>query len=44
MPGGLGITPGLDSVMVLCLAWVLAPIDLFLTGKRLVENLINRKR
>lgn len=25
--GGLGITPGLDSIMVVILCWVLAPID-----------------
>lgn len=30
MPGGLGSTPGLDSIMVVLLCWVLAPIDLFL--------------
>ena len=29
-PGGLGVTPGLDSIMVLMMCWVLAPIDLFL--------------
>lgn len=28
--GGLGISPGLDSIMLLVLCWVLAPIDLFL--------------
>ena len=26
----LNITPGLDSLMVLCLGWILAPIDLVL--------------
>ena len=30
MPGGLGTTPGLDSIMVVLICWVLAPIDLFL--------------
>ena len=30
MPGGLGTTPGFDSIMVILLCWVLAPIDLFL--------------
>jgi hypothetical protein len=28
--GGLGITPGLDSIMVVLLCWVLAPIDLLM--------------
>ena len=29
--GGLGITPGLDSVMLLMLCWALAPVDLFIS-------------
>jgi hypothetical protein len=27
----VGLTPGLDSIMVLLLAWLLAPIDFVLT-------------
>jgi hypothetical protein len=27
----IGMTPGLDSIMVLLLAWLLAPIDFVLT-------------
>ena len=30
MSGGLGVTPGLDSIMIVLMCWVLAPIDLFL--------------
>lgn len=28
MPGGLGITPGLDLIALVILCWVLAPVDL----------------
>jgi hypothetical protein len=28
--GGLGITPGLDSIMLILLCWALAPVDFFL--------------
>ncbi len=28
-------TPGLDSIAIVILCWVLAPVDLFLTWKRL---------
>lgn len=33
--GGLGVTPGLDSIAIVILAPVLAPVDIFLTWKRL---------
>lgn len=36
--GGLGITPGMDSIMILILAWVLAPVDFFLTFTRLYSE------
>lgn len=36
--GGLGITPGMDSIMILLLGWVLAPIDFFLTFTRLYSE------
>lgn len=29
--GMIGMSPGLDSIMVLVLAWILAPIDFALT-------------
>jgi hypothetical protein len=28
--GSLGVTPGLDTIMLLMLCWALAPVDLFL--------------
>lgn len=27
MPGGLGISPGMDAFMVLIIGWILAPVD-----------------
>lgn len=33
--GGTNITPGLDSIAIVILAPVFAPVDLFLTWKRL---------
>jgi hypothetical protein len=33
--GGLGITPAFDSLAIVLLGPVLAPIDLFLTWKRI---------
>ena len=38
LEGGLGITPGMDSIMILLLGWVLAPIDFFLTFTRLYSE------
>jgi hypothetical protein len=32
--GMIGLSPGLDSIMVLLMAWVLAPIDVSLTWIR----------
>lgn len=32
--GMIGLSPGLDSIMVLMMAWVLAPIDVSLTWIR----------
>jgi hypothetical protein len=31
LDGGLGISPGLDSVALLLMCWVLAPVDITLT-------------
>lgn len=36
--GGLGITPGLDTIALLLMCWILAPIDLFLTWVRLYRE------
>jgi len=43
-PGGIGITPGLDSLLFVALCWVLAPIDLAFTLARLyTEYRINNR-
>jgi len=31
MAGGLGITPGLDTLGILIMCWILAPVDITLT-------------
>jgi len=36
--GMVGLSPGLDSIMVLMIAWVLAPIDIFLTLIKKLKN------
>lgn len=36
--GGLGVSPGLDSIAILMLCWVLAPVDIFLTLFRLAKE------
>lgn len=36
--GGLYITPALDSIVVISLAWVLAPVDFFITWVRLYRS------
>lgn len=38
MAGGLGITPGLDTLGLLIMCWILAPIDIFLTWVRLYKE------
>ena len=42
--GGLGVTPALDSIAIVILAPVLAPVDLFLTWKRLYTEAKKDKR
>jgi hypothetical protein len=44
MAGGLGISPGLDSVMIVIMAPVLAPIDIFLTWMRLYKDAEEARR
>lgn len=44
MPGGLGITPGLDAVAVIILCWVLAPVDLYLTWVRLYKEAEDKRK
>ena len=38
MSGGLGISPGLESIGLLMMCWVLAPVDVFLTWVRLYKE------
>ncbi len=41
--GGLGITPGLDTIALLLMCWILAPIDIFLTWVRLYREAAEAK-
>jgi hypothetical protein len=36
--GGLGITPGLDTMAMLIMCWALAPVDIFLTWVRVYKE------
>ncbi len=36
--GGLGITPGMDSIAIVLLCWALAPVDLFIRLMRVVKE------
>jgi hypothetical protein len=44
MAGGLGISPGLDSMALLIMCWVLAPVDIFLTWVRLYKEAEEARR
>ena len=44
MAGGLGITPGLDSIAFLLMCWVLAPVDIFLTWVRVYKEAEEARR
>jgi hypothetical protein len=44
MAGGLGISPGLDSLGLLLMCWVLAPIDIFLTWVRIYKEAEEARR
>ena len=44
MAGGLGISPGLDTLALLIMCWVLAPIDIFLTWVRLYKEAEEARR
>ena len=44
MPGGLGISPGLDTVMLAILCWILAPVDFFITWVRLYKSAEEARR
>jgi hypothetical protein len=42
--GGLGIAPGLDSLALLMMCWILAPIDIFLTWVRVYKEAEEARR
>ena len=42
--GGLGITPGMDTIAMLIMCWVLAPIDIFLTWVRVYKEAEEARR
>ena len=42
--GGLGITPGLDTIALLIMCWILAPIDIFLTWMRIYKEAEEARR
>jgi hypothetical protein len=44
MAGGLGISPGLESIALLLMCWALAPVDLFLTWVRLYKEAEESRR
>jgi hypothetical protein len=42
--GGLGISPGLDTLALLIMCWALAPIDIFLTWVMVYKEAEEAKR
>lgn len=42
--GGLGITPGLDTIALLLMCWALAPVDIFLTWVRVYKEAEEARR
>jgi hypothetical protein len=42
--GGLGITPGLDTMALLLMCWALAPVDIFLTWVRVYKEAEEARR
>lgn len=42
--GGLGISPGLDTIAILMMCWALAPVDIFLTWVRVYKEAEEAKR
>jgi hypothetical protein len=42
--GGLGITPGLDTLGILIMCWVLAPVDIALTWIRVYKEAEEARR
>jgi len=44
MSGGLGISPGLDTLALLIMCWALAPVDVFLTWLRVYKQAEEARR
>jgi hypothetical protein len=44
MPGGLGISPGLDAIAIIFIGWILAPIDIYLTWVRLYKEAGDKRK
>jgi len=44
MSGGLGISPGLDTIGIIIICWILAPIDITLTWIRLYKDAEEARR
>ena len=44
MSGGLGISPGLESMALIIMCWILAPIDVFLTWVRVYKEAEDARR
>jgi len=42
--GGLGISPGLDTIAILMMCWALAPVDIFLTWVRVYKEAEEARR
>lgn len=42
--GGLGISPGLDTMAILMMCWALAPVDIFLTWVRVYKEADEAKK
>jgi hypothetical protein len=44
MAGGLGISPGLESMALIIMCWILAPVDVFLTWVRVYKDAEEARR
>ena len=42
--GGLGISPGLDTLALLIMCWALAPVDIFLTWVKVYKDAEEARR
>jgi len=44
MTGGLGISPGLDTLAILIMCWALAPVDIYLRWTKLYREAEEARR